>query len=160
VVGPTALDQESRTDRSIHPSVALELDATAKRIVPDLNPSDDCIGEYVGVRPGTDQRDYQIHSFPKEQMVAVAGIRSTGLTASLGIGNYVKRQLEPILGKPQKKRAIQTTPMPPLSRLVDDYHKHDGHVFIQGYRYKVTHPLTRIGWRSRTGLASKRSSKL
>jgi glycerol-3-phosphate dehydrogenase len=78
VVGPTALDQESKTDRSIDPKVAAELDEYAQKVIPGLDPESDCIGEYVGIRPGTDKRDYQIHLFPAEQWISVAGIRSTG----------------------------------------------------------------------------------
>ncbi len=154
VVGPTALDQESRTDRSIDPKVAEELDAHAKRIIPGLNPENDLIGEYVGVRPGTDQRDYQIHLYPRKNWISVAGIRSTGLTASLGIGNHVVRNLRAILESPEDTPAVKTTPMPPISALVEDFHKRKGSVEINGFEYKVTHPLTKLGWNAREGLAN------
>eukprot|EP00980_Cylindrotheca_fusiformis_P016048 scaffold4731_cov70-Cylindrotheca_fusiformis.AAC.2 len=106
VVGPTALDQVSRTDRSIDPQTAQQLDDHVRRIIGDNNDGMmklKCIGEYVGIRPGTNQRDYQIHTSPNQNWMVVAGIRSTGLTASLGIGNYVIRQLQCILGLPNDK---------------------------------------------------------
>lgn len=162
VVGPTALDQDSKTDRSIHPQVAEELDAHAKRIIPGLDTEKDCIGEYVGVRPGTDQRDYQIHLFPDKHWISVAGIRSTGLTATLGIGNYVVRNLRAVLAPSDPPpRTVRTTPMPPLEALIHDFHQRNGFVEIHGYVYKVTHPLTRLGWGRREGLArDHRTSKL
>jgi len=158
VVGPTALDQESRTDRSIDPIIAKELDIHVKRLIPDLDVSN-LVGEYVGVRPGTDKRDYQIHLYPEERWIAVAGIRSTGLTASLGIGNYVVRNLRAILDTPAKDRIVKTTPLPHLSTLVKDFHNRNGYVEINGFKYKVTHPLTVFGWRAKEGIAGL-SSKL
>lgn len=151
VVGPTALDQESRTDRSPDRAVADQLDAVIRRILPGLDTEAAYAGEYVGIRPGTDQRDYQIYLIPKQQWVAVAGIRSTGLTASLGIGNYVIRLLGSILEAPPASRpaAIRTSPMPPVETLIANFaSRQDGRVVIQGYPYKVTHPLTRLGWKA------------
>ncbi len=149
VVGPTALDQTSRTDRQPDPKVAEYLDSIIQRILPGLDPKMAYVGDYVGIRPGTDQRDYQISSLSSQHWVAVAGIRSTGLTASLGIGNYTVRLLENILEAPLNVKPIQTTPMPPLSELVRDFHRrNDGSVLIQDHAYQVTHPLTRLGWKS------------
>lgn len=149
VVGPTALDQESKTDRSIDPKVAQELDEYAKQIVPELEPQADLVGEYVGIRPGTDKRDYQIHSYPAKRWISVAGIRSTGLTASLGIGNYVVRSLQSILEPPESSiDAIRTTGLPPIEHMVADFQANDGFVTIQNHNYKVTHPLTICGWKS------------
>ena len=165
VVGPTALDQESKTDRSIDPIVAKELDLHVKRIIPSINTDADCIGEYVGVRPGTDKRDYQIHLYPKKNWVAVAGIRSTGLTASLGIGNYVVRNLHVILDDDDDEKSrllhVSTTPLPPLDTLIENYQmRDDGCVTINGFEYKVTHPLTRLGWSAAKLHDSHAKSKL
>jgi glycerol-3-phosphate dehydrogenase len=172
VVGPTALDQSSRTDCRIDPEVAKELDTTIQRIIPQLvDPKAALVGGYVGIRPGTDQRDYQIHLVPNKQWVAVAGIRSTGLTASLGIGHYVTRLLQSVLSTPTEKgpsKRIQTTPMPSIEELARQYQREDhhnacrrddddhdddtvlqgGYVNIHGRQYRVTHPLTRFGLES------------
>jgi glycerol-3-phosphate dehydrogenase len=90
VIGPTADEQESRTDRSLVPSVRLELESIAKRLLPGMQLWNEgtnsplkssvnaVIGEYVGIRPGTDQRDYQIHVNYPRRWITVAGIRSTG----------------------------------------------------------------------------------
>jgi glycerol-3-phosphate dehydrogenase len=160
VVGPTALDQTSRTDRSVDPQVAKELDSIIQRVIPDVDVQRAYVGDYVGIRPGTDKRDYQIHLFPREHWIAVAGIRSTGLTASLGIGNYVVRHLRSVLDEPESKKDIKTTPMPQVSDLVRDFHENKGYVFIHGHRYRVTHPLTRFGLQSKKGVASPQRSKL
>lgn len=155
VVGPTALDQESKTDRSTDPAVAEELAACVKRVLPAIDTQADYIGDYVGIRPGTDKRDYQIHlNFPK-RWVSCAGIRSTGLTASLGIGRHVLHLLQQGLLPEPTLKEVRTTPMPSVEELVDDFHRRgDGCVVIQGHTYRVTHPLTVHGWKARTGLAS------
>ena len=161
VVGPTALDQSSRTDRSINDRVANDLDSIIKRVIPNLDVKKALVGEYVGIRPGTDQRDYQIHLFPSKNWIAVAGIRSTGLTASLGIGNYVMRHLSCVLGQPEQRKVIKTTPMPPVSNLIQEFQKNGGYITVNGFKYKVTHPLTKLGWSSKnTFLDQLPSSKL
>lgn len=151
IVGPTAQDQQSRTDRSIDPNVSQELATIAKRIIPNLDIEKDYIGDYVGIRPGTDQRDYQIHLQPNINLCTASGIRSTGLTASLGISRHVVHLLKSILSEStksnKKKKKIQTTPLPSVSELVQDYHRRgDGYVTIHQRTYKVTHPITKFGW--------------
>lgn len=78
IVGPTALDQESITDRELDAAVAGELANVVQRILPDLDTVKASVGEYVGIRPGTDKRDYQIHVDYSKRWIAAAGIRSTG----------------------------------------------------------------------------------
>ena len=80
IVLSTALDQESRTDRSVDALVGIELDRHVKRILPEVDVESDYLGDYVGLRPGSDKRDYQIHVYPSRNWIAAAGIRSTGLT--------------------------------------------------------------------------------
>ena len=95
VVGPTATDQTSRIDKKIDQKVATELVSHAKRVLGPQFDDTKLIGDYVGIRPGTNQRDYQIHSYHGANFITVGGIRSTGLTASLGIGRHVVQCLLP-----------------------------------------------------------------
>lgn len=110
VVGPTATDQESRMDRSIRHETAQELTEHVQRIIPDLHTksSEAVVGEYVGIRPESDLRDYQIHLSVKQRWLVCASIRSTGLTASLGIGRHVIQMLQStgILPRPTVTRPI------------------------------------------------------
>ena len=153
IVGPTALDQTSKTDRSIDPQVATDLDQFAQRILPNLDPTRDFVGEYVGIRPGTNQRDYQIRAHFAPPWINVAGIRSTGLTASLGIGRHVTYLLEQIL---REKHDVVSSPLktpvqlalPPLPDLIREFRERgDGCVEIHGHVYKVTHPISYLGWK-------------
>lgn len=76
VVGPTASDQDSRTDRTVDSTLGDDLEQHLKRVlnVDDLS----VVGEYVGIRPATNHRDYQIHMDVSKKWIACAGIRSTG----------------------------------------------------------------------------------
>mmetsp|Transcript_13411 Transcript_13411/g.19733 ORF Transcript_13411/g.19733 Transcript_13411/m.19733 type:complete len:504 (-) Transcript_13411:40-1551(-) len=157
VVGPTAEDQSSRYDRKPNAHVADQLTSHVLRIIPDLRPNDQVVGEYVGIRPGTrEHRDYQIYMDGRHNWIVAAGIRSTGLTASLGIGRHVANMLAScLLPAPEPMQHIRTTPLPAVSELVANYHGNkEGLVLINGYLYRVTHPLTILGWKARTGLAS------
>ena len=152
IVGPTASDQESKTDRTIDPAIASKLDQHAKSILPHLNVEQELIGEFVGIRPGTNQRDYQIRTHFSKQWVTIAGIRSTGLTASLGIGRHVTHILEQMLREmgvaPQPLFESNLPALPPLGNLIREFqHQDDGCITIHGHVYKVTHPITYLGWK-------------
>ena len=41
---------------------------------------------YAGLRPATEHKAYQVRQLPERQWLTLGGIRSTGLTAALGIG--------------------------------------------------------------------------
>ena len=137
VVGPTAQEQESRFDRTIDPTVADDLTSFALRIIPDLDPIKQHVGEYVGIRPATDYRDYQICMTPQRNWIVAAGIRSTGLTASLGIGRHITNLLQSILPFPSPLRSIRTSPLPTMKELVEHYNSNrEGNVLIHGYLCK------------------------
>ncbi len=88
ICGPTSENQESRTDSSVSKAVLEKLLATASDTVPELRHIP-VTATYAGIRTATESKDYQIRGFPENHWIAVAGIRSTGLTAALGIANYV-----------------------------------------------------------------------
>jgi glycerol-3-phosphate dehydrogenase len=60
---------------------------------------------YAGLRAATKQSDYQINAHPKECSVCVGGIRSTGVSAAMGIAEYVLELLAeaamPLLPEPE-----------------------------------------------------------
>lgn len=94
IVGPTAETQE---DRRRSP-VRSEINALLHKKIIDLFPtflSSDYryMGSYTGIRPATEYSDYQIHIYEEVQWICCGGIRSTGLTSSLAIGEYVCDQL-------------------------------------------------------------------
>ena len=118
------------------------------------------VGEYVGIRPGTSKRDYQIQLHCHANFITVGGIRSTGLSASLGIGRHVVQSLlcSIVCQSEEKMESVQQqapTPLPDIVSLVEQYHSRgDGWIHVGGHEYRVTHPLTRMGWGARTGIAT------
>jgi len=157
VVGPTAEEQKSRIDRTPNPECSDYLTSTALRILPDLDPVYQYVGQYVGIRPATNFRDYQISMTAESRWVAAAGIRSTGLTASLGIGRHIVDVLRSVLPFPKPLASIRTTPLPDLKQMVEQFNTSEGgYVLIHGFLYKVTHPLTRYGFQKRSGIAQER----
>jgi glycerol-3-phosphate dehydrogenase len=88
LLGPTAEDIPDRGDvATTGPGLASLMDA-GRRILPGLV-TEEVTATYAGLRAATADRDYQIRVDPARRYACVAGIRSTGLSASLGIAEYV-----------------------------------------------------------------------
>jgi glycerol-3-phosphate dehydrogenase len=90
IAGPTAHDQDDKDDWSVRPEAYDEVMDKARAMWPALEGREP-IASYAGLRPaGRDGVNYRIT--PADgcpALINVAAIRSTGLTASLGIGEYV-----------------------------------------------------------------------
>jgi len=86
LLGPTAEDVLDRSDRSTSAAGLSALRAAGRRILPGLD-REEVTATYAGLRAATEHSDYQLGAFGR--YVRVAGIRSTGLTASLGIAEHV-----------------------------------------------------------------------
>ena len=87
-VGPTAEEQESREDASTDSETLRELRTQGIGMLPALA-AQEVTAVYAGLRPATDFQDYQISQDTDRNYVSVSGIRSTGLSAALGIARYV-----------------------------------------------------------------------
>jgi glycerol-3-phosphate dehydrogenase len=89
VAGPTAVDQEDKSDWSVRPEAAGEILPKAVAMHPPLEGASP-VAVYAGLRPAGRGVNYLIATSPAcAGLVNVAAIRSTGLTASLGIGERV-----------------------------------------------------------------------
>ena len=88
IVGPTAEEVEERESASVDRDVLEHLLEKARALVPALA-HHGVNAVYAGLRPATQFKDYQIEALADRGWITVAGIRSTGLTGSLGIANYV-----------------------------------------------------------------------
>jgi glycerol-3-phosphate dehydrogenase len=90
VAGPTAVDGEDKRDWSVRPEASGEVMAKAREIWPPLDGAEP-IAAYAGLRPaGRDGANYAIGpSSARPSLINVAAVRSTGLTASLAIGEHV-----------------------------------------------------------------------
>lgn len=92
LVGPTAEEQDSRTDAGVDESTLRRLVSEAERIVPALKDMP-VTATYAGIRPATEKKDYQFRNDAKHNYLCLGGIRSTGLTAALGIAEYAQNML-------------------------------------------------------------------
>jgi glycerol-3-phosphate dehydrogenase len=88
LLGPTADDIEDKTDRSTTAAGLASLTEAGKRIVPRLI-GQEVTATYVGLRAATEHRDYQLRAEPERRYVCAGGIRSTGITGSLAIAEWV-----------------------------------------------------------------------
>jgi glycerol-3-phosphate dehydrogenase len=93
LLGPTAEDIADRTDTATTASGLAALLAQGRRIMPRVV-DEEITATYAGVRAATEHRDYQIGVDGRRCYARVAGIRSTGLTASLAIAEHVVQQME------------------------------------------------------------------
>ncbi|MDE2386053.1 MAG: NAD(P)/FAD-dependent oxidoreductase [Alphaproteobacteria bacterium] len=114
-IGPTAEETEER-DNATTSTAALEtLKARAIEMLPALKDVD-VTAIYAGLRPATQQSDYVIEAHEDENWITVAGIRSTGLTAALGIAQHVAKLYGKHFGKlPRKLPPPKLTPVPSLA---------------------------------------------
>jgi glycerol-3-phosphate dehydrogenase len=100
MVGPTAEDVERKDDTSSTAAGLEHLRREAARIVPALA-GFDVTAVYVGLRAATEHDDFQIRF--EDGYACVGGIRSTGLSASMAIAEYVRDGLELDL-RPRRER--------------------------------------------------------
>src|SRR4051812_4230742 len=89
VAGPTAVDGDDKDDWSVRPEAAGEILPKARAMLPALEGAEP-VASYAGLRPAGRGVNYVVGVSPVcEGLVNVAAIRSTGLSASLGIGERV-----------------------------------------------------------------------
>jgi glycerol-3-phosphate dehydrogenase len=88
LLGPTAQDVPDPADTATTADGLAGLVAAGRRLLPRLA-DEEVTATYAGLRAATEHRDYQIRVDAGRRYACVAGIRSTGLTASLGIAEHV-----------------------------------------------------------------------
>jgi len=93
LLGPTADDVDDKSDRSTTAAGLAALMDAGSRIVPRLA-GQEVTATYVGLRAATQDRDYQLRAHPDQRYVCAGGIRSTGITASLAIAEWVAGAVE------------------------------------------------------------------
>ena len=92
LVGPTAEDQDSRSDASTDRETLQRLRAKGIGMLPALA-AIPVTAAYAGLRPASEIKDYRLQSYPERRYVSVGGIRSTGLSSALGLAREVQALL-------------------------------------------------------------------
>ncbi len=89
-VGPTADEQEGRDDASVDKANLEMLYQLALEKIPALK-NIPVTATYAGIRPATEKKEYRIRHVTEKNWITLGGIRSTGLTAALGIAQHVQK---------------------------------------------------------------------
>ena len=114
-IGPTAEDTDERENASTDSATLEKLKARAIEMVPALKDVN-VTAVYAGLRPATEHKDYIIEALSDQNWITVAGIRSTGLTGSLGIAQHVAKLYAKNFGKlPKKPPAVISALVPTLA---------------------------------------------
>jgi glycerol-3-phosphate dehydrogenase len=88
LVGPTAEDLQDKQDKKTTREGLEQVEREARMLVPNLR-LEDTITQFVGLRPAREPEGYHILISDKVKgYVGISGIRSSGLTGSLGIAKY------------------------------------------------------------------------
>jgi glycerol-3-phosphate dehydrogenase len=92
MLGPTAEDVERKDDTDSTAAGLAYLRTEGARIMPELL-EHEVTAVYAGLRAATEHVDYQLSVHAPEGYACVAGIRSTGLSASMAIAEHVREEL-------------------------------------------------------------------
>jgi glycerol-3-phosphate dehydrogenase len=102
LLGPTAVDVERKDDTSSTAEGIAHLRELGRWIVPELL-DHEVTAVYAGLRAATEHADYQLWIDGDGRYVCAGGIRSTGLTSSLAVAEYVRDELAEA-GMPMRER--------------------------------------------------------
>ena len=118
LLGPTAEDAEDKRDRSTHRDVLERILAESQALVPGLDAAS-VIKSFTGLRPAS-ERGYRVEpSGLIRNLVQACGIRSTGISASPAIGEYVRDLLIEV-GLDARPKPTALEQLPRRLRLADD----------------------------------------
>lgn len=123
LLGPTAEEQDDRNIAEVCETQLEKLLDQGKRLAPKVSDFP-VTATYAGLRPATTEKDYQIFHYTNDNWISVGGIRSTGLTAALGIAEHVFREFQKNYSatyQPIAEKDLIWPQMPMLSH----YHQRD-----------------------------------
>lgn len=114
LVGPSAENQESRDDASVDSDILAQLKSVGEKVLPQLS-QHEVTAVYAGIRPASQSKDYQIHLNANRQYLCIGGIRSTGLSAALGIAQMAAAKIFSFLSVSPPATKIQWPTVPQIS---------------------------------------------
>ncbi len=114
IAGSPAEDTQERNAPALDHDRLVHLAEQARARVPALA-AHSIIGAYAGLYPATQYRDYLIDALPDRGWITACGIRSTGLTAALGIAQRVADLYARHFGALDAAAMPIATPVPNLS---------------------------------------------
>jgi glycerol-3-phosphate dehydrogenase len=111
LLGPTAEDLPDKTATNTSAGGLQSLLEKGRKILPELL-EEEVTATYAGLRAATEHTDYQIALHAGQRYICVGGIRSTGISASLGIAEYVAYLFRESGVELEQKSEFQTIRMP------------------------------------------------
>ena len=93
LIGPTAEEQDDRTRATVDTATLEMLLAHGTRLIPALRDMP-VTAVYAGLRPGTEAKHYRVAAHAAQRAITLGGIRSTGLSAALGLAQHALRLYE------------------------------------------------------------------
>ncbi|GEO86617.1 MULTISPECIES: NAD(P)/FAD-dependent oxidoreductase [Alphaproteobacteria] len=98
IIGPTAEEQDDRVRATVEADTLKALLARGAEIVPALA-GIPVTALYAGLRPATEKKAYRVACRPEARAITLGGIRSTGLSAALGLARHAV-ELHATFGEP------------------------------------------------------------
>lgn len=133
LLGPTAEDQDDRVHATCEEQVLRRIMAEGEAMLPALA-GQPVTAIYAALRPATEHRDYVLKADANESWITVGGIRSTGLSASLGLGEWAANAGSEILGSPRQAPADDDLDWPIMPSIAESlprpYHAPDRSAII------------------------------
>ena len=111
LLGPTAEDLSDKTATNTSSNGLQSLLEKGRKILPELL-EEEVTATYAGLRAATEHSDYQVALHAEQKYICVGGIRSTGISGSLGIAEYVADLLEEGGVELKRKPEFKTIRMP------------------------------------------------
>jgi glycerol-3-phosphate dehydrogenase len=132
LLGPTAEDQDDRVHAACDETTLSAIIADGASMLPAL--ADQTVtATYAGLRPATEHRDYVLKADAAAGWITVGGIRSTGLSAALGLGEWAAGHGSRMLGDERAAPAdkdLDWPSMPSLSAYAPRPYQRDGRSHI------------------------------
>ncbi len=116
LLGPTAEDLLDKSNtRTSEVGLSMLMDK-GEAILPALV-QEEVVATYAGLRAATEHADYQIHLHADQHYICVGGIRSTGVSACLGIAEYVLELLDDAGLSLNAKANFESVKMPYIGQI-------------------------------------------
>lgn len=93
LIGPTAEEQPDRERATVDSETLKELLSHGASIVPALE-GIPVTAVYAGLRPASEEKHYRVYCRPDKRAITLGGIRSTGLSAALGLARHALQLYE------------------------------------------------------------------
>ena len=114
LLGPTAEEQDNRGLAGVSKKELELLKMQAEAMVPGLKKMP-ITATYAGLRPASENKDYRVFEYDEKNWITAGGIRSTGLTSSLGLASYIFKQYSNMGHSLAPLERIKTPQMPTLA---------------------------------------------